>query len=87
VPDFVHPFNSYEPAFEVNEKVITISSGAKCPPGADPKVQGHAAAQDARMWRNFADQIFSGRLNENWPMWAMKTQQVLDACFEAASNG
>jgi hypothetical protein len=36
------------------------------------------------MFRNFADQIFSGKLNEDWPAWALKTQIVLDACLEAA---
>jgi predicted dehydrogenase len=86
VPDFVHPSNSYEPAFEVKEKILTVASEVKCLPGADPKEQGHATAQDTRMWRGFANQIFSGRLNDNWPMWAMKTQQVLDACFESAKR-
>ncbi len=87
LPDFVQPFDSYEPAFEVNEKFITVPSDVKCPPAVDPMVQGHATAQDTRMWRNFASQIFSGRLNDAWPMWALKTQKVLDACHEAARRG
>ncbi len=87
LPDFIHPFNSYEPAFEVNEKWITVSTGAKCPPGVDPQVQGHAFAQDAAMWRHFANQIISGQLNEAWPMWSAKTQKVMDACHEAARRG
>ena len=87
VPDFIHPFNSYEPRFEVNEKFITVASDVKCPPGVDPAEFGHATAQDARMWRNFANQIHSGRLNDDWPMWSLKTQRVLDACHEAALHG
>jgi predicted dehydrogenase len=87
LPDFIHPFNSFEPAFEVNEQWVTVSSGAKCPPGVDPLVQGHAAAQDAIMWRNFANQIASGKLNDDWPMWSAKTQKVMDACHEAARRG
>jgi predicted dehydrogenase len=87
LPDFVHPLNSYEPAFEVNEKFLTVASDVKCPPGVDPSLQGHATAQDARMWRNFANQIFSGKLNDDWPMWALKTQKVLDACHEAGRIG
>jgi hypothetical protein len=39
------------------------------------------------MFRNFANQVFSGKLNDDWPMWALKTQQVMDACFESARNG
>ena len=84
LPDFVHPFNTYEPSFEVNEKFVTIHSKTKCPTGADPMEFGHATAQDTRMWRNFANQIFSGKLNAEWPVWALKTQQVLDACLESA---
>ena len=86
LPDFVHPYNGYEPAFEVNEKFITVPSGAKCPPGADPTDFGHPTAQDTRMWRNFAGQIASDRLNDEWPMWSLKTQKVLDACHESAKQ-
>jgi len=87
LPDFVHPLNSYEPAFEVNEKFVTVTGEAKCPPGVDPLPQGHATAQDTRMFRNFANQIFSGKLNDDWPQWASKTQTVLDACLQAGRSG
>ncbi|HEY5044120.1 MAG TPA: Gfo/Idh/MocA family oxidoreductase [Verrucomicrobiae bacterium] len=87
LPDFVHPFNSYEPAFEVNEKMIRCEAEVKCPPDADPMVQGHPTAQDTRMWRNFAEQVVSGKLNDDWPWWALKTQIVMDACHEAARQG
>jgi predicted dehydrogenase len=84
LPDFIHPFNGYEPAFEVNKKNITVPGEIRCPPGADPGALGHPTSQDTRMWRHFADQIFSGTLNAEWPMWSLKTQQVLDACLKAA---
>jgi len=89
LPDFVHPFDSYEPVFHVNRNpvCVTAADGAKCPPGTDPMAQGHPTAQDARMIRNFAGQIFSGQLNADWPAWALKTQEVLDACFESAKSG
>ena len=87
LPDFVHPFNGYEPEFEVNEKFIAVPGEVKCPPGANPMNFGHATAQDTRMWRNFANQIFSGKLNDDWPMWALKTQKVLDTCHESAKRG
>jgi predicted dehydrogenase len=87
LPDFVHPFDSYRPAFEVNRREVRVGSGPKCPPGVDPMEQGHSTAQDTRMFRNFANQVFSGKLNTEWPMWALKTQKVLDACFEAAKRG
>jgi predicted dehydrogenase len=85
MPDFVHPFDSYQPAFEVNRKEIRVTAdGAKCPPGADPAEMGHPTSQDTWMFRNFANQVLSGKLNDDWPMWSLKTQIVLDACFEAA---
>jgi hypothetical protein len=65
---------------------VTDAGGVKCPPGADAAVPSHPTAQDTRMFRNFANQVFSGKLNEEWPMWALKTQQVMDACFESARN-
>jgi predicted dehydrogenase len=86
LPDFVHPLNGYEPSFEVNEKWVAVSGGAPYPPGANPMDFGHATAQDTRMWRNFAEQILSGKMNPDWPMWALKTQKVLDACFESAKK-
>jgi hypothetical protein len=46
-----------------------------------------ATAQESNMFRNFANQVFSGKLNDEWPMWALKTQHVLDACLEAARHG
>jgi predicted dehydrogenase len=87
VPSFVHPLNSYEPTFEVNDAEVRTFSDVKCPPGLDAKLQGHATAQDTRMFRNFANQVFPGKLNDDWPMWAAKTQQVLDACHAAAQLG
>ena len=84
LPDFVHPLDNYEPAFEVNEKIITVPGEMKCPPGANPQMNGHATAHDTRMWRNFAHQIATGQLNEAWFLWAEKTQAVMDACLAAA---
>jgi len=87
MPDFVHPRNGYEPAFELNGAEVRATSDVKCPADANPADFGHATAQDTRMWRNFANQIFSGKLNEDWPMWARQTQIVLDACLEAGRSG
>jgi predicted dehydrogenase len=84
VPDFVHM--RIETAFEVNgtEVLAKVSGAALRSHSADPLDMGHATAQDTWMWRNFAKQVASGKLNKDWPMWAAKTQIVLDACHEAA---
>jgi predicted dehydrogenase len=89
LPDFVHPFNSYEPAFEVNrtEIRVPVAAGAPAPtPGSDLGALGHATAHNTIMFRNFANQVISGKLNDDWPMWALKTQQVMDACFQSAQE-
>jgi predicted dehydrogenase len=88
LPDFVHPHDSHEPTFEVNrtEVRVTDPAGQAVPAGADRTAAGHATAQDTRMFRNFANQIFSGKLNEDWPLWSLKTQQVLEACFASAQQ-
>jgi len=87
MPDFVHPFNGREPAFEVNRMEIRVPAAPGTPapePGSDPAELGHVTAQNTIMFRNFANQVFSGKLSDAWPMWSLKTQQVLDACFRSA---
>jgi predicted dehydrogenase len=44
----------------------------------------HPRAQESNMFRNFAAQIQSGKLNKEWPEMALKTQRVVDACLESA---
>ena len=86
ISDFVNPFYGDEVAF-----VITNigQAGHKVLPDVRRVAvaehgNGHATAQESNMFRNFANQIFSGKLNDDWPMWAQKTQKVLDACYGAA---
>lgn len=87
MPDFVHVRG--EPAFEVNgaEVRVKVPDAVRRPVSADPLEMGHATAQDTWMWRNFAKQISSGQLNQDWPMWSLKTQIVLDACLKAGRTG
>ncbi|HEY5297331.1 MAG TPA: Gfo/Idh/MocA family oxidoreductase [Verrucomicrobiae bacterium] len=88
MPDFVHPFNTRAPAFEINQSEIRVQiPGAKNHERvAGPMDMGHPTAQETIMFRNFAKQIFSGKLNEDWPMWALQTQKVLDECLAAAKS-
>ncbi|MBC8095315.1 MAG: hypothetical protein H7Y43_05855 [Akkermansiaceae bacterium] len=76
VADFVHPLSEAEPGFELNRSEEQVKS-----------LDGSVLPQDARMFRNFAAQVQSGKLNRDWPMWALKTQQVMDACFASARSG
>jgi predicted dehydrogenase len=83
VPDFVHPQSVHEPAFELNRREERV----KCCQCQGKHDEGRAMAQDSNMFRNFGTQVRSGKLNDEWPMWAMKTQQVMDACYASALHG
>jgi predicted dehydrogenase len=81
--DFVHPFNPHEPAYQLNDTALSVKV-CDC---AGPHDQSIARAQDVNMFRNFANQVRSGRLNEEWPGWTLKTQWVQDACLKSALAG
>jgi predicted dehydrogenase len=83
MPDFVHPFDDHEPAFELNGAEQRV----KCCDCKGQHSKSRACAQDSLMFRNFANAVRSGKLNAEWPIWALKTQQVLDACLESAKTG
>lgn len=89
VPDFVHPFSTYEPAFELNqtEQRIRAPAGTNIPTDATAlRDYGHPTAQDTNMIRNFANQVHSGKLSAEWPEIALKTQAVMDACLQSAQT-
>ena len=75
VPDFVIPKNSSQGALEING---VLSDDLKMDPATTP---------DTNMIRNFSAQVLSGKLNDAWPDWALKTQIVTNACLEAARSG
>ena len=81
--DFVHPASVHEPSFELNQTEVRVKA-CDC---AAQHSDSRAMAQDTQMIRNFANQAASGKLNADWPMWALKTQQITDACLNSAHNG
>lgn len=91
IADFVHPRNSYEPAFEINatEHRVLAAPQTVVPVHTGPLSEsGHATAQDTIMFRNFSAQVNSGKLEKLWPEVALKTQLVMDACLQSArENG
>jgi len=49
---------------------------------------GTANAQEVNMIRTFSDLVLNKSIDDQWPEWTLKTQQILDACFLSASlNG
>jgi len=47
----------------------------------------HPTAQETNMFRTFAAQVQSGKVAEEWPEWALKTQQVMEAALASAREG
>lgn len=90
MPDFVLPFHGEESAFAVENSVFNVRGCDFSMESHSRRVtvpehsHGHATAQEAKLFRNFAAQVCSGRLNEAWPEMALKTQQVVDACLDSA---
>ena len=90
VADFVLPFTNQELDFELRQNVFkpmgcefkmesNVRHGAFGEHGGDS-----AVTQEANMFRNFANQVRAGQLNENWPAQALQTQEVVNACLDAA---
>jgi predicted dehydrogenase len=80
--DFVLPANSHECSYQLNGKGVPL----KCCDCPGPHTDSRAMSQEANMFRNFASQVLSGELNENWPQWSLATQQVMDACLKSARH-
>lgn len=91
--DFVVPFRGSEVTFEVNNAVHNVR-------GCDFDMESgwhrftvaesgnsHPNAQETNLFRNFAAQVRTGTLNESWPEMALKTQRVMEACFDSARAG
>jgi hypothetical protein len=49
--------------------------------------QADATAQESNLFREFNNQVRSGRLNDDWPEFALKTQTVMEACLASARQG
>ncbi|MEO8426898.1 MAG: Gfo/Idh/MocA family oxidoreductase [Verrucomicrobiota bacterium] len=90
VSDFVVPFFGNESSFQVNNVVHNVNvcdhnMESHWRRFAIPEYSNsHATAQETNLFRNFADQVSSGKVNETLPEIALKTQQVMNACFESA---
>ncbi len=90
--DFVIPFFGNEVRFEVGN---TIYNRTVCDYNMEARRRqvilqeysnSHSSAQETNLFRKFANQVRSGKLNETWPEIALKTQQVLEACINSAYN-
>jgi predicted dehydrogenase len=92
IDDFVLPHYGAEVRFEVEQPVFRLNG---CAFNMEPHRRrvvvpeysnNHPTAQETNLFRNLARQVQTGSLNEDWPALALKTQQVMEACFASASQ-
>ena len=90
IPDFVLPFAGKQIAFETGNPVFNVQGcDFEIQPGSrrwavEEGSHGDPTAQESQMFRNFANQVRSGNLNPIWPEMALKTQVVMQACWDSA---
>lgn len=92
VPDFVLPFFGDEVRFRVTNSAFQV---AGCQfdmeqRGRDVSLlehsNNHPTAQETNLFRTFSALALSGRLDPHWGEIALKTQQVMDACYASAMD-
>lgn len=90
LPDFVLPFFGCEAGFDVTNSSFHVRG---CDFNMEPRTRRVVVdeysnsmpnAQEANLYRNFAAQVKSGKLNPLWPEMALKTQQVMEAIIRSA---
>ena len=90
IPDFVLPHYGSEITIELDRSDLNIEG---CDFNMERRVEriripeysnSHGSAQDTNLFRNFAEQVRAGRLNEDWPEIALRTQEVMEECYRCA---
>jgi predicted dehydrogenase len=92
VPDFVLPYAGSDMGFEVSQaRYVTQGCEARMERGdvwhrVVEASHGTPDAQEARMFRAFAEGVRSGSVNEGWMAAALDTQRMLDACLSSLAG-
>jgi predicted dehydrogenase len=90
VDDFVLPYRGSQTTITVDRSDLAVDG---CQFKLDQRTErivveehsdGHETAQETNLFRNFAAQVASGRLNEEWTEWAWRTQTVVEQCLLAS---
>jgi len=93
LPDFVLPFFGDTIKFETFASDLAKIG---CDFNMEPRRRtvetaeysnGQESSQETNLFRDFAAQVQSGKLNREWPEIALKTQRVMEACLKSARGG
>ena len=93
VSDLVLPFHSNCLDYQVSQPSFNVY-------GCDFNMEDHSrtittqeyssgahTAGETKLFKRFSGIATSGNLEPHWPEYSLKTQQVLDMCYESAKNG
>ncbi len=90
VPDFVLPEFGWELEYEVSRPYYRVEhcdfnmEGNRRRFTVPEYSNSQANSQEANLFRNFAAQVRTGALRDDWPAIATRTQAVMDACYASA---
>jgi len=93
VPDFVLPFSGRKTGFDVYRSVYEQKGcdfnmmARRRRRVVNEYSNSHSDSQESAMFRSFSQTVRTGTLNPDWEEYALKTQQVIDACLKAAITG
>lgn len=91
--DFVLPYFGSLARFTTNRPAFRVDG---CTFNMEPRIESHfveeysnnhTSSQETLLFRHFAAQVLSGKVNPDWPKEAVRTQQVMGACLESARAG
>ena len=91
--DFVLPFFGSDLSFETGNPFFNIRA---CHFNMEPRRRrirvneysnNDTNSQETNLFRNFANIVLSGKLDPYWPEIAIKTQQVMEACWRSSQEG
>lgn len=92
IPDFVLPYHGSEVGFDVEQAQFDVDlcnfhmERHTRRVAVEEYSDSHATSQEAKLFRRFGELVLGGEPNSHWPEISLKTQQVMDACFESARN-
>lgn len=93
VDDFVLPWHGAELSYEVNQACFVVDG---CSFQMERHARrgttrehgdGHATAQETKLFRRFGELVLGGTPDPHWPRIALQTQLALDACLRSAREG
>ncbi|MFV0443937.1 MAG: Gfo/Idh/MocA family protein [Planctomycetaceae bacterium] len=91
--DFVLPYYGNELAFRSENSVFDVQGCEfrmerhSRSHSVEEYSNSHANAQESRLFRAFGDIVLSGRRDSHWPLIALQTQRVMEACLASARDG